>query len=182
MLLVPGGFGTRSPDDDLRSVLSYIGSVFPRLKYLFTVCSGSGLAARAGVLDGVVATTNKRSWERVTGWREQVRWDVGKRWCVDVVDVDVDVDREGDINIGEGVGGNDNDDNNDVQGKEKKDIGKGKVEVWTTSGVSAGMDGIFAWMAAVYGEHVARNGADVSEFVRTLDPEQEPFARLYGLV
>ena len=41
------------------AALDFIKSVFTSLGHLFTVCTGSLLAARAGVLDGRNATTNK---------------------------------------------------------------------------------------------------------------------------
>lgn len=45
--------------------------------------------------------------------------------------------------------------------------------IWTSSGVSAGMDLVFAWMAEVWGEEVASYVADRSEvstiLVETID-------------
>ncbi len=60
VLLVPGGFGTRERDPT-RAAVDFIGSAFPKLRYLLTVCTGSVLAALSGVLDGKRATSNKRS-------------------------------------------------------------------------------------------------------------------------
>lgn len=57
VLIVPGGFGNRLPA--AIPTVEYIRRVYPSLKYLITVCTGSGLAARAGVLDHKRATTNK---------------------------------------------------------------------------------------------------------------------------
>lgn len=57
VLIVPGGLGNRLPP--AVPVVDYIRKVYPSLRYLITVCTGSGLAARAGVLDGKKATTNK---------------------------------------------------------------------------------------------------------------------------
>ena len=54
--------------------------------------------------------------------------------------------------------------------------------MWTTSGVTAGIDGIFAWIEEVYGPEEAERLANVAECVRSKDPSDEPFARLYGLV
>jgi transcriptional regulator GlxA family with amidase domain len=141
VLMIPGGQGTREADEKLKPILDYISTTFPSLRWLFTVCTGSGLAAKAGVLDGLSATTNKRAWREITAWRPQVKWDVTKRWV--------------------------------------KDSG-GKV--WTTSGISAGNDGIFAWVGEVYGDDEAENLANMSEYVRNKDPSFEPFAKLYGLV
>ena len=50
---------------------------------MISVCTGAGLVAKAGVVDGLKATTNKRAFKEVVGWRPQVKW-VGKaRWVVD---------------------------------------------------------------------------------------------------
>lgn len=141
VLLIPGGQGTRASGEELKPVLDYIKRVFPSLRWLVTVCTGSGLAARAGVLDGLSATTNKAGWRDVTAWRPEVRWDVSKRWVRD-------------------PGG----------------------KVWTTSGISAGIDGCLAWIAEVYGEEEAERLANRMEYVWNKDPNFESFAKLYGLV
>lgn len=68
VLLVPGGRGTRDAAARAAEV-AYIRAAFPRLRFLLTVCTGSALAARAGVLDGRRATSNKVSFEWVRiGW------------------------------------------------------------------------------------------------------------------
>jgi putative intracellular protease/amidase len=64
VLLVPGGRGTRDPNTT-QVVVDFIQDYYPKLDYLLTVCTGSALAAQAGVLDGHKATTNKRSYEWV---------------------------------------------------------------------------------------------------------------------
>ncbi|KAF6752435.1 DJ-1/PfpI family protein [Ephemerocybe angulata] len=82
VLIVPGGVGNRPPND-IGSAIAYIRRVYPEAQYLFTVCTGSGMAAQAGVLDGKKATTNKAAFKRISGYRPQVEW-VGKaRWVVD---------------------------------------------------------------------------------------------------
>ncbi|KAJ1565748.1 hypothetical protein HK405_011684 [Cladochytrium tenue] len=48
-------------------------------------------------------------------------------------------------------------------------------KVWTASGVSAGIDCCLAWIACVYGESVAKSTADVMEYVRSVDPTEDPF-------
>lgn len=53
--------------------------------------------------------------------------------------------------------------------------------VWTSAGVSAGLDVIFAWMAAVYGEETAGRVADILEYERHLDWRWDPFADLNDL-
>ena len=60
VLLVPGGMGTRDAEN-VQRVREFIKESYPRLRYLLTVCTGSAIAAQAGVLDGKEATSNKRS-------------------------------------------------------------------------------------------------------------------------
>ncbi|UNI15559.1 hypothetical protein JDV02_002084 [Purpureocillium takamizusanense] len=72
VLLVPGGMGTR--DTEARQPeIDFIRDRFPRLRFLLTVCTGAALAARAGVLDGRRATTNKASFDWVSRPRASVR-------------------------------------------------------------------------------------------------------------
>lgn len=48
-------------------------------------------------------------------------------------------------------------------------------KIWTTSGVSAGIDGMVAWVAAVYGEDLAEKTVRRMEYVRNPDPKNDPF-------
>jgi len=79
LLLVPGGMGTRSAVDD-PSLCAWLAQRARRTDLVMTVCTGSGLLARTGVLDGVRATSNKRAfaWARSQGpnvtWVEHARW------------------------------------------------------------------------------------------------------------
>jgi putative intracellular protease/amidase len=59
VLFVPGGIGTRCAAVD--PAIAFVKNTYPKLKYLVTVCTSATNAARAGVLDGKRATTNKRS-------------------------------------------------------------------------------------------------------------------------
>lgn len=74
VLVVPGGVGVRASAADLAAEIGFIRAVFPRLRYLVTICTGSSLAARAGVLDGRRATTNKAAWGEVTPLGPNVKW------------------------------------------------------------------------------------------------------------
>lgn len=136
VLIVPGGLGTWA--SNLDATIDYIAATYPTLQYLITVCTGATLAARAGVLDGKNATTNKKSWEWATAQRPDVNWIAHARWVVD---------------------GN----------------------IYTTSGVSAGIDGTFAFMEAVYGDNATQNVANSMEYVRETNSSWDPFAELYGL-
>lgn len=136
VLIVPGGLGTWA--SNLNATIDYIAATYPSLQYLITVCTGATLAARAGILDGKNATTNKKSWEWATSQGPNVNWISHARWVVD---------------------GN----------------------IYTTSGVSAGIDGTFAFMEAVYGDNATETVANSMEYVRETNSSWDPFAELYGL-
>lgn len=59
VLIIPGGIGAHTSTPEVLAAIAFIKDVFPKLGHLFTVCTGSSLAARAGVLDGRNATSNK---------------------------------------------------------------------------------------------------------------------------
>lgn len=82
VLLVPGGAGTRFPDT-INPVIEFVEKVFPSVKYIISICNGAGVLARAGILDGRRATTNKLLWEPTTALRKEVNWVKEARWVVD---------------------------------------------------------------------------------------------------
>ena len=49
-------------------------------------------------------------------------------------------------------------------------------KVWTSSGISAGIDMMYAFVAAQYGEDVAAAIASDSEYQRNTDPSNDPFS------
>jgi transcriptional regulator GlxA family with amidase domain len=57
VLVVPGGFGTRSLMEDT-STLEWIRAVHATSQWTVSVCTGSLLLAAAGLLDGLEATTH----------------------------------------------------------------------------------------------------------------------------
>jgi transcriptional regulator GlxA family with amidase domain len=81
VLLVPGGPGATF--GDVEEVIEFVRVTYPRVKYLITTCTGSGIAARAGVLDGKRATTNKAAWDSVVAMGPEVNWVSPARWTVD---------------------------------------------------------------------------------------------------
>lgn len=83
VLIVPGGPGMRGPDDVLEPHMNFIRTMFPRVKIFMTVCTGSGLAARAGVLDGKLATTNKNAWAQMNEYGPRVNWVAPARYVID---------------------------------------------------------------------------------------------------
>jgi transcriptional regulator GlxA family with amidase domain len=51
--------------------------------------------------------------------------------------------------------------------------------VWTSSGISAGIDVTYAFVGKFYGEDVAQKIADRSEYMRNKDSTFDPFADMY---
>lgn len=51
----------------------------------------------------------------------------------------------------------------------------------TSSGISAGIDASYAFVALHYGEDIAASLADSAEYVRWMDPEHDPFSQRWGL-
>jgi putative intracellular protease/amidase len=82
VLIIPGGPGTRKEIDNL-PLLDILRKISEKTKYVLTVCTGSALLARTGLLDGLKATSNKRAFDWVCSTREQVKWIRQARWIVD---------------------------------------------------------------------------------------------------
>ena len=135
VLIIPGGLGARAPD--LNTTIAYIAATYPKLQYLVTVCTGAGIAARAGVLDGKRATTNKASWADTVALGPKVDWVRRARWTVD---------------------GN----------------------IWTSSGISAGIDVTLAFIQHVHGDDVATGLANLMEYEWHRDADWDPFAGIFN--
>ncbi len=134
VLIVPGGAGTRSPQV-IQPVIDFVRAVYPSLRYAMSVCTGAGVFARAGILDGKRATTNKLRFGATIALRTEVEWVRNARWV-----------RDGNI--------------------------------WTSSGVSAGIDVMLAFTREVYGRDVAVEVARIIEYVweEGDDGTKDPFA------
>jgi transcriptional regulator GlxA family with amidase domain len=135
VLIVPGGFGVRTLAP---AYGEFIKRVYPNLKYLLTVCTGSVVVARTGLLDGKKATTNKASWTWATSEGPKVDWVAHARWTID-----------------------------------------GKI--WTSSGVSAGLDLTYAFISTVFNEELATKAANIIEYVPHKDPNDDPFQKIWNV-
>jgi len=82
ILLLPGGRGTRREVDN-PVLLGWLAAKAQTAEYVCSVCTGSALLARAGLLDGQRATTNKAAFEWVASQGERVDWRKQARWVED---------------------------------------------------------------------------------------------------
>jgi putative intracellular protease/amidase len=82
ILLVPGGQGTRTLVND-RSFLNKLVDLCDKSKIICSVCTGSALLAKAGILDGKRATSNKMSFAWVKQQSAKVTWQPKARWVED---------------------------------------------------------------------------------------------------
>lgn len=83
-LFIPGGIGTRTAVKDKEFIDFIIEFSYLKPKRIFTVCTGSGILAATGLLEGLNATTNKRSFDWPVSVNNKVKWQKKARWVVDV--------------------------------------------------------------------------------------------------
>lgn len=131
LILLPGGFGTIRELEN-QAILSFLKDRVPSAKVTMSVCSGSWLLARAGLLDGRRATSNKFYFKMATQQSDRVAWISEARWVED-------------------------------------------GSVFTSSGVSAGMDMSLAVIASLFGEDKAMEIANYTEYVWNKNPDEDPF-------
>lgn len=97
IFLIPGGLGTRRLVEDA-PLIAWIGQHARKCKIVATVCTGAGLLARTGLLDGHTATSNKEAfaWVKSQGpnvaWQNRARWvRDGKYWTSSGVSAGIDM-------------------------------------------------------------------------------------------
>jgi transcriptional regulator GlxA family with amidase domain len=132
VLLVPGGLGTRREVDN-PALLGWLERRAATATYVTSVCTGAALLARAGLLDGRRATSNKRSWDWVVSQGPRVEWMRRARWVQD-------------------------------------------GRLWTSSGVSAGIDMTLELVATHVGREEAEAVAWRIEHAWHRDASYDPFA------
>ena len=82
IVLVPGGIGTRREVTNTK-LLEWLARRAAAAEIVTSVCTGAALLARAGLLDGHRATTNKLSFKWVTEQGSAVEWIKQARWVED---------------------------------------------------------------------------------------------------
>lgn len=82
LILVPGGIGT-FPELENEKMLSFLRDRSERARITSSVCSGSALLAKAGLLDGHRATSNKMFFNLAVMQSDKVEWIETARWVDD---------------------------------------------------------------------------------------------------
>lgn len=82
VLLVPGGMGTRALVDDA-AFISALSAAARGAAFVLSVCTGSALLAKTGLLNGRRATSNKIAFDWVESTNGDVVWIKRARWVVD---------------------------------------------------------------------------------------------------
>lgn len=82
IFLIPGGYGTRKEVGNI-FLIDTIRKISNLSKYVLSVCTGSALLAKAGLLDGRKATSNKKAFDWVITQGKEVQWIKKARWVKD---------------------------------------------------------------------------------------------------
>lgn len=135
ILFVPGGSGTREKVNDA-NFTEFIRNMASESKYILSVCTGSALLAKIGILNGKRATSNKRAFKWVVEQGQDVHWVKEARWV--------------------------NDDN-----------------IYTSSGVSAGIDMALGFVGDLFGKEKALEISNGIEYIWNENSGYDPFAEMY---
>lgn len=82
LVLLPGGIGTLQQLDNL-AMIGFLRERSRGAEVTMSVCSGSAILAKAGLLDGLRATSNKQFFDLATFQSDKVNWVPKARWVED---------------------------------------------------------------------------------------------------
>lgn len=82
ILLIPGGMGTRDLVNDI-NFIEQIKALAEKSQWVLTVCTGSVLLAKTGLLNGLKATSNKQAFVWAMQNAAKVNWVKQARWVND---------------------------------------------------------------------------------------------------
>jgi putative intracellular protease/amidase len=82
VLIIPGGQGWRNPTSS-NATMAYICGTTPKVRQVLTICTGSALTARAGILTGKTAIVNKPSSSTTVTANPNTTWVPSVRWVED---------------------------------------------------------------------------------------------------
>ncbi|KAF9435778.1 hypothetical protein BGZ76_005533 [Entomortierella beljakovae] len=82
LFFIPGGIGTREYVKQ-ESVMELVIARIEEATWCMTVCTGAGILAKTGLIDGYRATTNKLVFEWPVGEGPKVDWVKRARWVQD---------------------------------------------------------------------------------------------------
>ncbi len=82
ILLIPGGKGTRKLVND-SNFITMLKNTAKSAKFCLSVCTGSALLAKSGILNGKKATSNKIAMKWVKSTNNEVQWVDKARWIKD---------------------------------------------------------------------------------------------------
>jgi putative intracellular protease/amidase len=82
IVMIPGGLGTRREVNN-PAFLDAIRGIAQATPQVATICTGSGVLAKTGLMDGVRATSNKMAWKWATAQGARVLWVPQARWVED---------------------------------------------------------------------------------------------------
>lgn len=82
ILVIPGGMGTRELVNNV-TFLNKLKSIAEKSTYCLSICTGSAVLAKCGVLKNKKATSNKQALEWVKSVSDQVDWVEKARWVAD---------------------------------------------------------------------------------------------------
>lgn len=135
ILFIPGGIGTRELVKN-ESFINSLKLLAQKAEYILTVCTGSILFSKTGLLNNKKATSNKRVFFWTAIESPEVIWIKKARWIKD---------------------GN----------------------IYTSSGVSAGMDMTLGFISDLLGYEIAKQQSIEIEYDWKEDSEWDPFSELY---